>query len=62
LLNIGPEPDGPIPQESVDILQAVGKWTSQNGAAICGTERNDFDWHVYANFTQRGNTAYADVN
>ncbi len=62
LLNIGPKPDGSIPQESVDILQAVGKWTSQNGAAIYGTERNDFDWHVYANFTQRGNTAYAHVN
>src|SRR5438132_8476496 len=61
LLNIGPKPDGSIPQESIDILQAVGKWTSQNGAAIYGTERNDFEWHVYANFTQRGNTAYAHV-
>jgi alpha-L-fucosidase len=61
LLNIGPKPDGSIPQESIDILQAVGKWTSQNGDAIYGTERNDFEWHVYANFTQRGNTAYAHV-
>jgi len=61
LLNIGPKPDGSIPQESIDILQAVGKWTSQNGAAIYGTERNDFEWHVYANFTQRGNMAYAHV-
>jgi alpha-L-fucosidase len=61
LLNIGPKPDGSIPQESVEILQAVGKWTSQNGASIYGTERNDFEGHVYANFTQRGNTAYAHV-
>ena len=61
LLNIGPKPDGSIPQESIDILHAVGQWTSKNGAAIYGTERNDFEWHVYANFTQRGNTAYAHV-
>src|SRR6266481_6547585 len=61
LLNIGPKPDGSIPQESIEILQAVGKWTSQNGAAIYGTERNNFEGHVYANFTRRGNTAYAQV-
>ena len=61
LLNIGPKPDGSIPQQSIEILQAVGQWTSKNGAAIYGTERNDFEWHVYANFTQRGKTAYAHV-
>src|SRR5882672_789903 len=61
LLNIGPRPAGSIPPESIEILQAVGKWTSPNGAAIYGTERNSFDWHVYANFTQRGNTVYVHV-
>jgi alpha-L-fucosidase len=61
LLNIGPKPDGSIPQESIELLQAVGKWTSKNGAAIYGTERNDFEWHVYANFTQRGHTAFAHL-
>jgi alpha-L-fucosidase len=61
LLNIGPKPDGSIPQESIDILQAVGRWTLPNGAAIYSTERNNFEWHVYANFTQRGNTVYAHV-
>ena len=39
LLNIGPKPDGSIPEESVEILQAVGKWTDPNGTAIYGTER-----------------------
>ena len=62
LLNIGPKPDGSIPQESIDILQSVGKWTHQNGVAIYGTERCDFGGHVYANFTQRGNTIYAHVD
>jgi len=62
LLNIGPKPDGSIPEESSEILQAVGKWTNANGSAIYGTERCDLHGHVYAGFTQRGNTVYAHVN
>src|SRR6266478_3669850 len=31
LLNIGPKPDGSIPEESVRILTEVGRWTSRNG-------------------------------
>ena len=62
LLNIGPKPDGSIPEESVEILEAVGKWTHRNGDAIYGTERTDFQWHPYAGFTRRRNTIYAHVN
>ena len=34
LLNIGPKPDGSIPEESVRILTAVGKWMDRNGTSI----------------------------
>jgi alpha-L-fucosidase len=61
LLNIGPKPDGSIPEESVTILQSVGKWLDHNGSAIYGTERSTMQGHVYAHFTQRGNTAYAHI-
>ena len=61
-MNIGPKPDGSIPEESVKILQAVGKWTGPNATAIYGTERSSFNQHVYANFTQRGNTVYAHID
>ena len=46
LLNIGPKPDGSIPQESIDILQSVGKWTHQNGEAIYGTSawKQPYQW------------------
>ena len=37
LLNIGPRPDGSIPEESVRILTKVGEWMDKNGAAIYGT-------------------------
>ena len=34
LLNIGPKADGSIPEESVRILTAVGKWMARNGDTI----------------------------
>lgn len=37
LLNIGPKPDGTIPQEQQDILLAIGNWLKINGEAIYGT-------------------------
>ncbi len=42
LLNIGPKPDGSIPDESVTVLEAVGKWLETNGKAIYGADRGDF--------------------
>ena len=58
LLNIGPKPDGSIPEESVTVLEAVGKWLDTNGKAIYGAERGDFSWNSNANYTRRGNTLY----
>ncbi|WP_242133610.1 alpha-L-fucosidase [Aestuariivivens marinum] len=37
LLDIGPKPDGTIPQEQIDILQGIGKWTNKHKEAIYGT-------------------------
>ncbi len=37
LLNIGPRPDGTIPEPEVAILRAMGRWLAINGAAIYGT-------------------------
>jgi len=36
LLNIGPTPDGSVPNEVIAPLTAVGKWLSQNGDATYG--------------------------
>lgn len=38
LLNVGPTGEGVIPQESVDRLQAVGKWMKINGDSVYETE------------------------
>ena len=58
LLNIGPKPDGSIPEETVSVLDAVGKWLDTNGKAIYGAERGSLDWNSNAGYTRRGNTLY----
>src|ERR1039457_1582501 len=58
LLNIGPKPDGSIPEETFNVLEAVGKWLDTNGKAIYGTERGIFGWNTNANYPRRGNTLY----
>ena len=37
LLNVGPRPDGSIPQPQVEALQGIGRWLAVNGEAIYGT-------------------------
>ncbi|NML71721.1 alpha-L-fucosidase [Chryseobacterium sp. RP-3-3] len=39
LLDIGPKPDGTIPEKQVEILKNLGRWTSKNKEAIYGTTR-----------------------
>jgi alpha-L-fucosidase len=39
LLNVGPQADGTIPQESIEQLTKIGAWMAVNGQAIYGTKR-----------------------
>ena len=62
LLNIGPKPDGSIPEESVRVLTEVGNWMATNGQTIhesdlCQPRRSN-----YASFTRKGNTLYMHVH
>jgi alpha-L-fucosidase len=43
LLNVGPRPDGTIPEPEEEILREIGRWLAVNGEAIFGTR----PWKVY---------------
>lgn len=60
LLNVGPKPDGTIPDESERILRRVGRWLERNGGAIYGTTRSPFGASVGMT-TLKGNTLYMHV-
>jgi alpha-L-fucosidase len=62
LLNIGPKPDGSVPEQSVQILSAVGSWMDRNGQAIYNTEVCQPRRSNYASFTRHGNTLYMHIH
>jgi len=62
LLNIGPKPDGSIPEESVRVLGEVGRWMEVNGNTIYKSDPCQVRRSNYASFTRTGNTLYMHVH
>jgi alpha-L-fucosidase len=62
LLNIGPKPDGSIPEPSVRVLTEVGEWMQTNGLTIYEADVCQVRRSTYANFTRKGNTLYMHVH
>jgi alpha-L-fucosidase len=48
LLNVGPTAEGIIPEPSVELLDAMGRWMDVNGEAVYGTQASpypyEFEW------------------
>ena len=62
LLNIGPKPDGSVPEESVRILSEVGEWMHTNGHTIYESDPCQVRRSTYASFTRKANTLYMHVH
>jgi len=68
LLNVGPAPDGTVPEPCTRILTGVGEWLRKNGESIYGTEVFTFDlrergdhrgdWNFFGPVTAKGNALY----
>ena len=61
LINVGPRPDGCLPDEAVERLHALGEWMRQNGESIYGTRGGIIPPHDWGVTTQRGNTLYVHI-
>lgn len=61
LLNVGPTPEGEIPQPSVERLQAIGQWMKVNGESIYGTQAGPFATLSWGCATRKGDRLYLHV-
>jgi len=61
LLNIGPRPDGTLPEEALERLKAIGEWLGTNGETIYGTDGGCIGAQEWGVTTQREKTLYVHL-
>ena len=61
LLNIGPQPDGRLPQVAVDRLHEMGQWLRKYGESIYGTRGGDIPPHNWGVSTRKGDVLYLHI-
>jgi alpha-L-fucosidase len=61
LLNVGPSPDGVIPEDQVARLREVGTWLHTYGDSIYGSTAGPFDYLPWGTATRKGSTLYLQI-
>lgn len=61
LLNIGPQPNGELPEQARDRLREIGKWMRTYGATIYGTSAGPFPPQEWGSATVNGKKLYVHV-
>lgn len=61
LMNIGPQPDGCLPEVAVQRLKEVGEWMQTYGETIYGTRGGCITPHDWGVTTQKGNRLFVHI-
>ena len=61
LLNVGPDAQGRIPDESLKILRDIGAWMERNGDSIYGCGPSGLEKPDFGYVTRSGNTLYYHI-
>ncbi len=61
LMNIGPQPDGELPEVAVQRLAEMGEWMKVYGETIYGTRGGCVGPHPWGGTTQKGNKLYVHI-
>lgn len=61
LLNIGPRPDGRLPEQSLERLKGIGEWLKVYGPTVYGTDGGEIKPQPWGATTRKGNALYVHV-
>lgn len=61
LLNIGPRPNGTIPEPAAASLRGLGQWLKKYGETIYGTTAGDFASQPWGASTRKGNRLFLHI-
>ena len=61
LLNIGPQPNGEVPAQSLERLRDMGEWLSRYGETIYGTEGGDISPQSWGVTTRKGDRLFVHI-
>lgn len=61
LLNVGPDSQGKIPEQSIEVLEEIGKWMSVHKESIYGCGQSNLSKPDWGYFTKKEGILYAHV-
>lgn len=61
LLNIGPQPNGELPETALARLKDIGQWMRTYGETIYGTSAGDFQAQPWGTTTRKGNRLFVHI-
>ena len=61
LLNVGPQPNGELPEVALSRLKDMGEWLRENGETIYNTEAGDFPAQDWGTSTRKGERLFEHV-